>query len=497
MIKQIKNLLCAILISGVALSAFASCADSKDESGEKSTTEKQESGDNGAETTDDGVFYDAVPELDFGGYEYKVVIGEYNRENQELFPEEQISDILNDTIYKRNKKLEDRFNVTFKSETIDLFQLLPTLRKNVSAGDGVYDMYMQIDRDAYTAAGGGLLYAFDRLPHIDFSRPYWCRLPNKQLSVQGRLYWGFSDDMLSHFEATVVLYFNKKQVQDLGLDNLYGLVKDGAWTHDKFYEYAKLAVRDIDGDGKITEADYVGITSDADYFYQPIWISSGLLLVDKNDDDLPYFAVPGNEKFISVVEKAVTELNSMEGIYFDSSKIKTYPGSITEKRIGMFRAGYALFMTGAIQEMIQLRDMPDDFGIIPFPKYTADQPQYYTRVCGGFPYVIPATCENPELAGALLEAMACSARNEIIPAYYESALKTKYSRDPDTAEMLDLIFDTKVYDLGDTIWYDPIRIGYTGVFSAKTNSLTSFTEKNEEKYRQVIEKSVNAILDIG
>ena len=490
-----KKTIVFMLLSAILLASLASCADSKNEPGDKDADQKQD-GEEIGEETGDGLFYDAVPELNFGGYEYNVLIGEYGRENQELFPEEQISDILNDTIYTRNKKLEERFGVAFKSETIDLFQLLSTLRKNVNAGDNGYDMYMQIDRDAYTAAGGALLYAFDRLPHIDLSRPYWCQLPNKQLSVQGRLYWGFSDDMLSNFEATVVLYFNKKQVQDLGLDNIYGLVKDGKWTHDKFYGFAKLAVRDIDGDGKITDVDYVGITSDSDYFYQPIWISSGLLLVDKDEDDIPYFAVPGNEKFISVVEKAVTELNSADGIYLDSSAIKSYPGNGTEKRIALFRAGYSLFMTGAIQEMIQLRDMPDDFGIIPFPKYTEDQSQYYTRVCGGFPYVIPATCENPELAGALLEAMACSARNEIIPAYYESALKTKYSRDPDTAEMLDLIFDTKVYDLGDTIWYDPIRIGYTGVFSAKTNNLASFTEKNQDKYRQVIEKSVNAILEI-
>ena len=491
------KILAFMLISAIVFTFFVSCDGAKkDDSPGGGDAEASKEGEGGEEVADDGIFRDAVPQLDFGGYEYKVVIGEYDRENQDLFPEEQISDVLNDAIYTRNKKLEERFNMTFKSETINLFQLLPTLRKNVNAGDGAFDMYMQIDRDAYTAAGGALLHPFDRLPHLDLTRPYWCRLPNKQLSVAGRLYWGFSDDMLSHFEATVVLYFNKKQVQDLGLDDLYGMVKAGTWTHDKFYECAKFAIKDVDGNGKITDTDFVGITSDADYFYQPIWISSGLLLVDKDDGDIPYFAVPGNEKFISVVEKAVTALNATEGIYFESSKITSYSGGGTEKRIALFRAGNALFMTGAIQEMIQLRDMPDDFGIIPFPKYEAGQSQYYTRVCGGFPYIIPTTCENPELAGALLEAMACSARNEIIPAYYESALKTKYSRDPDTAEMLDLIFDTKVYDLGDTIWFDPIRIGYTGVFSAKTNNLASFTEKNADKYRQVIDKSVTAILEL-
>ncbi|MCL1792974.1 MAG: extracellular solute-binding protein [Oscillospiraceae bacterium] len=456
----------------------------------------------GAETdkpADGGLFRDAVPELDFGGYEYKVVTGIYGRENQELFPESEIGEILNDTIYSRNKKIEERLNIIYKADTMDLMQLLSSLSKNVKAGDGVYDMYMQIDRDAYSAAGQSLLHPLDRLPYVDLSQPYWCQLPNKQLTVGGRLYWAFSDDMLSHFEATVVLYFNKKQVQDLGLGDLYGLVRSGAWTHDTMYEFAKLAIKDADGDGKMTEEDYWGFISESDYFYQPFWISAGITLVGKDENDIPYFSVPGNQKFFDMAEKVTDELKSRDGMYLESQKVKlpAYPGNSTEARVAFFRAGHGLFMVGAIQEMVQLRDMPDDFGIIPFPKYAADQPQYYTRVCGGFPYVIPNTCENPELAGALLEIMACDARNMIIPAYYESALKTKYSRDADTAEMLDLIFDTRVYDLGDTIWYNPIRIDYTDVFAKGDNSFASATEKNAEKYAKVIDKAVSAILESG
>jgi len=455
---------------------------------EKAETEEREG---------DGLFRDNVPELDFKGYGYKVITGTYGRENQELFPEAEIGEVLNDAIYKRNKNIEERFNVNFDASAMDLMQLLSALSKNVKAGDGAYDMYMQIDRDAYTAAGQGLLYPVDKLPHVDLSRQYWCQLPNKQLTVGGRQYMAFSDDMLSFFEATVVLFFNKKQVQDLGLEDIYGLVRDGAWTHGKLFEYAKLAVRDFDGDGQMTEADYWGFISESDYFYQPFWISAGITLVGKDENDIPYFSVPGNQRFFDMAEKVTAELKSKEGIYLESQKVKlaSYPGNSTEARVAFFRAGHGLFMVGAIQEMVQLRDMPDDFGIIPFPKYTADQPQYYTRVCGGFPYVIPATCDNPELAGALLEVMACEARNSIIPAYYESALKTKYSRDPDTAEMLDLIFDTRVYDLGDTIWYNPIRIDYTNVFAKGDNTFVSATEKNADKYANIIEKSVNAILE--
>jgi len=163
------------------------------------------------------------------------------------------------------------------------------------------------------------------------------------------------------------------------------------------------------------------------------------------------------------------------------------------KRLGFFRDGHVLFSVGAIPETIDLRDMPDDFGIVPFPKYNKEQPQYYSSVCGGFPFVIPSTNTKPDIAGAVMEAMACEAKNRIIPAYYEMALKNKYSRDNDTAETLDLIYETRVYDLGATIWPAP-GTDYTYAFIAKTNTFASVTEKNADKYNDIMNKAVGEIL---
>ena len=494
-----------VLVLGLAACGGGQDAESNNNLPVQAADENAAESDAG-EIIDDGLFYDEIPELDFGGYEYRVLVGTYNLRNETLYPESDIGEILNDTIYRRNKNIEDRFNIKYKATVIDLFQLLATLRKNGRAGDDAYDMYMQIDREAHTAAAENLLYPLDELPYIDLTRPYWCPIPNKQLTIGGKLYWAFSDDMLSFLESTVVTYFNKKMVQDLGIEDLYGLVRSGAWTHDKFFEYAISAVRDIDGDGQITEADYWGIASEHYYIAQSFWVSAGIRSVDKDENDLPYFAIPGNQKFFDMAEKAVAALTFKDGVFIESIEGKlagysagktplgSYAGnSFMERRLTFFKSGHCLFSVGAIPEMIDLRDMPDDFGIIPFPKYTADQTQYYSSVCGGFPFVTPITNKRPEIAGAVMEAMACSARNEIIPAYYESALKTKYSRDTDTAEMLDLIFDTRVYDLGCTIWSAP-GTDYTYAFAGGSNTFASITEKNEEKYNQIMQKAVEAML---
>ena len=445
----------------------------------------------------DGMAADNVPELDFGGYEYRVVSGTYNLRNEDLFPEAEIGDVLNDAIYLRNKIIEERFNIKFGAATISLFELLGTLRKNVKAGDDSYDMYMQIDREAHTAAAENLLYHIDKLPYIDLSRPYWCPVPNSQLTIKGKLFWAFSDDMLSFLEATVVAYYNKKQIADLGLEDIYGLVRSGGWTHDKMFEYAKFAVKDVNGDGAMDEADNWGILSEHYYIAQSFWVSAGIKLIEKDEDDLPYFAIPGNQRFFDIADRVVSEFNAVKGLFMEtlSAKLPSYPGdSAMAKRLGFFRNGHVLFSIGAIPETIDLRDMPDDFGIVPFPKYNKEQTRYFSSVCGGFPFVIPATNQRPEIAGALMEAMACEGKNRIIPAYYEMALKNKYSRDSDTAEMLDIIYESRVYDLGATIWPAP-GTDYTYAFVKTTNTFASVTEKNADKYDEIMKKAVDTMLE--
>ena len=491
------------LVFAICLGAFAGCKNNETAKQHEGDPQKQDGdGSESNETATDKILYDKVPELDFEGYSFRVLIGTFGLDGQTLFPEEEIGDVLNDTIYLRNRKIEGRFNIEFKTSVVDLGSLQPALRKDVKAGADSYDEYMQIDRYAYTSAAEQLLYPVSDLPYVDLNQPYWCYLPNKQLTVANKLYFGFSDEMLTFFEATLPLYFNKKQAQDLGIEDLYGLVRSGDWVYDKFFETAKLAVRDADGDGQITEKDHWGIAGDGDTTYYCFWNCAGLYSVEKDKNDIPYFAIPENPKFFEIGEKVIDMLNSRSGLLMNSHKTKlpSYGGPATRSaesqnaKVSFFKNGHCLFMIGTISEMVKLRDMPDDFGVLPFPKYTVDQGQYYTRVYGGFPFVVPTTVQNPEIVGAIMEAMACESRNTVIPAYFESSLQNKYSRDTDTAEMLDLIINTRLYDLGDTIWYDQIRLSYTEVFESGQNTFASFTEKNQAKYQQIIEKAVNAIL---
>jgi len=79
------------------------------------------------------------------------------------------------------------------------------------------------------------------------------------------------------------------------------------------------------------------------------------------------------------------------GIYDLGNK---WIGKAVEAKIWFFKNGQAVFSIGTLQEMIEFRDMEDDFGGLPFPKYDATQERYYSRIEGGRPFVIPATIQR-------------------------------------------------------------------------------------------------------
>ena len=79
----------------------------------------------------------------------------------------------------------------------------------------------------------------------------------------------------------------------------------------------------------------------------------------------------------------------------------------------------------------------------------------------------------------------------MIPAYYETTLKQKVSRDSVSAQMLDLILENIYYDLGATMFNDAIKDGILSPYLM--GSRTDYASRVEKKL-PAIEK---AITDAG
>ena len=151
----------------------------------------------------------------------------------------------------------------------------------------------------------------------------------------------------------------------------------------------------------------------------------------------------------------------------------------------------------SIGALKNLRNMEDDFGVIPMPKYDENQKKYRTRAIGGLYGSVPSTTKNAENISIILEALAAESYYNLMPAFCETVLKDKYSRDTDSAEMLDLILNSMYQDLSDAIWVEA-RSSFLPLFEAGKNTFASESEKVAKKINKQIDqylKKVEKITD--
>ena len=88
-----------------------------------------------------------------------------------------------------------------------------------------------------------------------------------------------------------------------------------------------------------------------------------------------------------------------------------------------------------------MRDLEFDYGIVPFPKYDENQPEYISYVTDQMqPISIPVTVSDTELVGAVLENMAAESYMRVRENYFQNLVESKYLRDNESVEILRMLF---------------------------------------------------------
>ena len=423
---------------------------------------------------------DDLGKYDFGGRSFSI----YTRTTPLFYPyldrQEATGDTIDDAVYNRNRKLEERFNFGFDEQYYDYtVEGNDAPRKLLLAGDDTYQLYVGRCVHMFNYASEGYFYKIDDLTAINTEKPYWNSQLYDNLSIGNAHYFAVGDFNISAFDFTHVLLFNKKMIDDLNLGDIYSTVLDGKWTFDRFGEMSRAAVSDVNGDSVMDENDQYGYTSLGKQVLPGFWIAGGALSMKKDDGQLVYTA-PTDQKFIDVCQK-VFEITWNDNIWH------RVPITVDrEEEMQMFCDGKALFTDSSCFQISLTRDAATDFGIIPYPKYDETQDKYYSRIEGCELFRVPLTNADPEMTSVILEAMACESRKIVIPAYYEVALKVKFTRDEESSKMLDIAFENCVFDYGDTILCEEFRDGVMRQAFAKDNrdivsTLTKVQNKVEKK----------------
>ena len=482
-----KKMLCFVFAAVMALSAFtfAGCAD---QPGNVTTADATT-----VEVTTEPEETEILPDLPDVKYEGRVfrVIAPDGMQSTDIYTEDhETSDPLHDAVFKRNNIIKDRYGIDFEISVDEYSVVNNKISTSVKAGSDEFDLcYVHMVSGASLAQSNSVL-PFEKLPYVDLSKPWWDKAIGNGFSIRNNLMMVNGDLSPTSFSITSCLYFNKTMFDKLDLEYPYQLVKDGEWTLDKLFELTKDISSDVDGDGKITsdsKEDIFGLSSwylDVPYSF---YYAAGGMLVSKDQDDVPFYD-PQLERDTKIYGKIYDVIITNNAYY--ETKIADFPNVAK-----LFADGRALFLDAKLSTAEELREMDNEFGILPVPKLDNNQTDYKSFVNGAASMIcVPATVKeaNREYVSVIIEAMAAEAYKTVTPVLYETYLKRKVTRDAESAEMIDYIVRNRVFDMAYVNMHDGVGSYVRDLLQNKSTDISSTLKKYQKTAKTRIEKIVKA-----
>lgn len=380
----------------------------------------------------------------------EVVILSYNQ--YDISPEESSSDPLEDAVYRRDDRLENELGIEFNSAHQSDFNVISTNVKNdVSAGTGEFHIvYQHMIDGARSLAPGGYLYNLSELEHVDFDNLWWDQDCKNGFMIGDSMMMVCGDLLPSSMLITASVLFNKTLFVKNGIELPYQDAREGKWTLDDLLKLTKDQTKDLNGDGKIIYTDdFFGVTAwaaDADF---NLFFGTGATMFSYDEDHLPVFD-PDADRLQQIYDKIYQLIITQNSFHVTWEQYNKDP-NMYNATIDVFRDGRALFFPTYLSTTTFLRDMVDDYGILPNPKYDEKQTEYLGFVNGSASMAcVPSSLsdQNLELAGFMLEALTSSSYYMTTSTLYDVVAKSKNARDHESAEMVDIIIRHKVFDFG-------------------------------------------------
>ena len=437
--KRISAFILALLMLTPAL---ASCSDNGNTS-ETTAAETTAAGETTAEAvgeTERSQIKDNLPELNFDGQDIRII---YRDDGADLSVEvvsEETGDIVNDAVYNRQMTVEERLNIKMKAipmtDTIHSpNQVRDAVRKSVTAGSDDYDIALNHMSGTTPLALENMFVDLNSLDYLDFSQPWWAGDFMEQATINGHCYYAAGDMALTLIQSMYLIYYNKDLYANYFDDKLYDTVWDGKWTIDKMMELGRTVYTDSNGDSQYDVGDVYGYSTTSIRLIDALLVGANVPLSERDSDGTPRLIVGEDERTFDFITKVAGLLTDKQLTW----RVQDNADGEVDM-LKKFSEGTLLFIPFTPMGASQLRQMENDFGVLPMPKLDDTQDEYTTSAHNGFSSItIVNTCKYADKAAAVIEALCAESYRFVTPAYYETALKVKYSRDDETSKMLDMI----------------------------------------------------------
>lgn len=487
--KKNLNRTASLLLCGLMISAavMTSCGDAT--APQNSDTPKNPTVSDNAETEPVRPYLDNLPDdLDFGGYELRFITSDIDSFNIL----EDNGDVVDSAVYARDRKVQDRLNVNIKYIADDTWEgINGDFKKSVTAGSDDYDIYGGYCYWSIALATNGCMLNLADADYISLDREYWGKKFINAMAYRDFTYWLTGDIALSYTSGMYATYVNTRIWYDTYDDeNIYDIVRAGKWTMDNMTRRSRELYRDLNGDSKVDKEDLLGFVYTTEDAIDGLSMACGVKYTEFDSEGVPQLYITDHpETAVAFADKLYELCQGIGSLVTNSDDCKS---SST-----LFAGGNVAFLFGRMKNCITyLRDMKDDFAVIPMPKLDEAQSEYITTLHDGTTiFGLPKTITDTAKPAALatLEAMAAESYKSLTPAFLDNALKYKYSRDQDSASMIDLIRSNIVSDFG----YQYTSTGFNNFFRTMCkkdgSAVSSSIAKKESKWKNEMEKIVAAL----
>ena len=486
--KKIKKVYLLPIIFILTVSITVSCTKEDRIFPDDADKTKNETADENGNAKKELYIFEILPPNDFDGVTMKIYIPP-NDENPVhkgtfaavgtagRYEEELTGEAFNDAVYNRNRRIEDEYNLRLEPVYGNNWDAAyKDISKDVLANDLRADVYFtHVFRDISPMVTGGYVRDWDAIPNIDLEKPWWNQTSINNLSIANKIFLISGSVAI---QDVILLAFNKGLIQDLAIESPYNLVRGGKWTLDKLNELASAASFDLNGDGVFDpKDDRYGLAFCIDWHSPALMYACNEISATLDKDGYPHVEL--------ITEKKIAAFEKIHGVLWEGNKTHRYNGNpsagipIDSGRV-LFH-GYNLF---SVEKYLRASEI--EYGILPLPKYDEKQENYMTCSWTGM-YTLPLTINEAkfEMIGTVMESMAALGHTDVIPVYHGILLKEKISRDDDSRDMLDIILNNIVYDVGLVF-----EIG-----SSHPGNMIKLMFGNQEKiYVSEMEKSMEKIL---
>ncbi len=393
---------------------------------------------------------DNLPDETFGGKDFRFLVDE--KYAYQLYSEDTSGVGLDAVIHDRNQRVEDRFDVkisyldTLGMESQDYMCQFAQVGEHI-AEVVAYEQYMGNTPTVYFCWAD-----WTDIPHLNFDQPWWNKVSIENHIINDYCFNIAGDLSLTAMQYTWCLAVNMNLMEDWGYqsEDLYQMVWDGEWTLDKMIEVCSNLWGD-NGDGLADNEDLFGFgspissrneeTGEVGCATRTIpWITAvGERAITVGEDRMSLTNTLGTEKMYAALEKLVNFHNNTKG-----ANPFARDDDFVNGKIGMYTAKFDIFFSRSA-------DINFDLGVLPLPKYDTAQEKYLSAPDTFFTmFGLPITLDpdDYEFVGIIMEALNAESWKTVYPAYYDEALKGRFSTDENMADMIELITDSRVYEYG-------------------------------------------------